>query len=78
MRTISLKIPDSLHERVAIAARQVGMNRSEFARTALEAYLVRNTDRPVTCAELASQFQGVVAGSPDLSSNPEYLDDLGR
>ena len=79
MKTISLKLSDSLEKRVASEARKRGVSKSQLVRDSLESYLENGgaLEGP-SCYDLARDLAGSVEGPPDLSTNPKYLEDLGR
>lgn len=74
MRTLAVKLPDSLLEKVAQLARERHTTRSEIIRAALDAYSVAEGE---SFTEALSDLCGSLAGPGDLSTNPAYLDDLG-
>lgn len=80
MKTISLKLPEDLSRRLERAARARGESKSAVARAALEAYLrgERAEQSFLSALELAGDLVGCVEGAGDLSTNPKYMDDLGR
>ncbi|MBC8875947.1 MAG: ribbon-helix-helix protein, CopG family [Planctomycetes bacterium] len=79
MKTISLKLPDSLHAKLNRLSKQRGQTKSEMVRTALEHFL--NGDQPrqaVTVAELAGDLLGSAEGPGDLSTNSKYMEGYGE
>ena len=63
MRTVSLKLPDPLHELLAATARRHGKSKSTVVREALEAYLNGETARAGTsCLDLVENLAGCLAG----------------
>lgn len=78
-KTISLKIPGSLAERLSAAAEQSGRTKSEILREALDQYLTDSAESdPVSFASLASDLIGCTEGPEDLSSNPDHLEGYGK
>lgn len=79
MKTMSLKLSDSLEQSVASEARKRGVSKSQLVRDALELYLQNGgaVEGP-SCYDLSRDLAGSVEGPPDLSTNPKYLEDLGR
>lgn len=79
MKTISLKLSDSLEQRVASEARKRGVSKSQLVRDALESYLQNGgaVEGP-SCLDLSRDLAGSVEGPPDLSTNPKYLEGFGR
>jgi predicted transcriptional regulator len=79
VRTISLKLPDPLHELLAAAARRQGKSKSTVVREALDAYLNGETARAGgSCLDLIENLAGCLAGPEDLSSNRTHMSDFGR
>ncbi len=79
MKTISLKLPETLDADLAALAQDQGVSKSELMRQAL-AELLRQ-GRPATrgsALALVEDLVGCVDGPEDLASNPVYLADLGR
>lgn len=78
MKTVTVKMPKALANRLALVVRERGGNRSEVVRQALEAHL----DKPRTgtsCLDLARDLAGTVdAAPPDLSTNRRHLRRYGR
>lgn len=80
MRTLSLKIPETLDGHIAALAEHKGISKSELIRTALLEMLnkERGTNNRGSALALVEDLVGSVEGPEDLSYNPAYLDDLGR
>jgi Arc/MetJ-type ribon-helix-helix transcriptional regulator len=79
MKTLSLKLPETLDSRLTAAARRRGQSRSAVVREALEALLGGdNAGREGSCLDLAADLAGCVAGPGDLSVNPDRLRGYGR
>ena len=79
MKTISLKLSDSLDQRVARQAKNRGVSKSQLVRDALESYLENGgkMEGP-SCYDLSRDLAGSVEGPPDLSTNPKYFEGYGR
>ena len=79
MATVSLKLSDALHERLAAAAARAGRSKSAVIREALERHL-DGTDPATTGSvyELVSDLIGSFEGPRDLSTNPRHLKGLGE
>lgn len=75
MRTISLKLPDSLDRTLTKLAATRGTTKSAVVREALEAYAAESR-RSVTA--LAGSLVGSLRGPKDLSSSPRHLEGYGR
>ena len=79
MKTISLKIPESLGQRLQQASDESGVNKSELLRRALEGYLVRDTHaKAASVAALAGDLSGCISGPVDLSTSAAHFDDFGK
>ena len=75
MKTLTVKLPESLAAWLAQRAEALGRPQSELVRDALERS--RNGDTP-SCHDLMADFCGTVQGPKDLSTNPKYLADFGK
>lgn len=80
MRTISLKLPDSLLALLEKESRLRRMNKSALVRAALERELsAKKTQGKPTCYDLARDLAGSVKGLPkDIATNPKYMEGFGR
>ena len=79
MKTISLKLPDDLHARLAQMSRRRSVGKSEVVRAALEAYFAGTAAAAgPSCADLAGDLVGSLSGPKDLASNPKHLRGYGR
>jgi metal-responsive CopG/Arc/MetJ family transcriptional regulator len=79
MRTITLKLPESLALRLNAIVRRRSTTRSAVVREALEALLGSQPGAGESCAELAGDLVGSLRGLPrDLSSSPRHLRGYGR
>ena len=79
MKTITLKLPDSLLARLETAARERDENRSALIRQALEEFLSsKRKGKQTSCLDLARDLAGSVGGPPDLSTNRAHMDEYGR
>jgi len=79
MKTVSLKLPDDLHAKLARASKDRGAAKSEIIREALESYLAspRNGAK-LSCLDLAGDLVGSINGPRDLATNPKYMRGYGR
>lgn len=78
MRTVTLKLPDSLAMRLRHVVARRATTQSAVIREALEAHLEASGSRQ-SCLDLARDLAGSVRGGPrDLSSNKRHLRGLGR
>lgn len=80
MKTISLKLPESLDARLSKLARRRGASKSHVAREALEAFLENGQRRGngPSALELASELCGCVEGTGDLSHNRKHMEGFGK
>ncbi len=79
MKTISLKLPKLLLDRVEAEARGRGSTKSALIRDCVEQVLLRpKGGRRASCLELMGDLIGSQSGPRDLSSNKAYLKGLGR
>jgi hypothetical protein len=79
MKTISLKLPETLRHRLERAARERGQSKSEVVRAALEQFF--NGERVITpgsALEAVQPWIGCVEGPGDLSTNPKYMEGFGE
>lgn len=69
MRTITLKLHDSLAARVSTTVRRRGVSTSALVREAIQGCLGRDRrGREGSCLDIAGDLAGVLKGSADLSS----------
>jgi hypothetical protein len=78
MKSVSFKLPDSLHRRLTKAAKDRRVYQSQILRNALEAYLKQNGGKRPTMRDLAGDLIGKFEGPPDLATNPKYMEGFGR
>lgn len=81
MKTLSVKLPEPLAKWLAVEAKTTRRSRSEIVRAALEQRRSGNAKgkrkRP-TMADAMADLRGTISGPRDLSTNPKYLDGLGK
>ena len=79
VKTISLKLPDNLDQKLTSRAEYERTTKSALIREALEGYLAQAPGpKKGSFLELAGDLIGSVEGPGDLSYNKEYLKDYGR
>jgi predicted DNA-binding protein len=80
MRTISIKLPEPLCERLRIIAEKRGTTEEAIALEALQTHLAKlEEETPITAYDLAKDFIGIVEGGPpDLSTNKKYMEGYGQ
>jgi hypothetical protein len=79
MKTVSLRVPESLDRKLAAAARRRRIGKSVLLREALERYLSqRQAVHGRSFLEFARDLVGCVKSAPaDLSGNRKHLDGYG-
>jgi len=75
MRTICLKIPESLERELDGLAERHHTTRSAIIREAVSA-LAKRKDR--SAAELAGELVGSLRGAADLATNPKHMRGFGK
>ena len=79
MKTISLRIPESLQQRLQLLALESDVSKSEILRRALELFLTtRKVPDSASVTALAGDLVGCFRGPTELSTNGEYLDEIGQ
>jgi Arc/MetJ-type ribon-helix-helix transcriptional regulator len=79
MKTITVKLPRPLAERLGRAVVRRRSSRSAVVREAIEAHLAAEAGATEgSCFDLASDLAGAVRGPSDLSSNRRRLRGYGR
>ena len=75
MKTMSVKVPESLDRAVVTTAQ----TKSTVVREALEAFVRgKGGRRRLSFYDRAQDLAGTLPGPRDLSTNPKYLEDLGE
>lgn len=79
VRTITLKLPDHLADRLDQSAAAAKTTRSAVVRAALEKSLGDEKTGTGSCFDLAGDLMGSIKGLPaDLATNPAHLEGFGR
>jgi len=79
VKTLSLKLPDELHVKLATAAKQTKTTKSDVVRQALDSFLNDEIRvRKGSLLDLADDLIGCVDGPGDLSCNPDHMRDFGK
>jgi hypothetical protein len=79
MKTLTLRLTNTLDAELGAAARRCRTTKAALARRALEKLV--NGKRPPrggSAADLMGELLGSLQGPGDLSVNKAYLEDLGR
>ncbi len=78
LKTITVKLPDELFQKLCATAERAATSRSTLIRTALLAYLEEAGESAgLSCLDLARDLCGSLEGPEDLSSNPKHLQGYG-
>jgi metal-responsive CopG/Arc/MetJ family transcriptional regulator len=78
MRTITLKLPDHLADRLDQSAAAAKTTRSALVRAALEKSLGDGKTENGSCFDLAGDLMGSIKGLPaDLATNPIHMEGFG-
>ncbi len=84
MKTLSVKIPESLATWLLGEAKRSRRSRSDLVREALEAKRNGNGNdgkgakKPQNMAEAMAELGGIFNGPTDLSTNPKYFEGFGE
>lgn len=79
MKTLTIKVPDSLDGRLRNIAVRRGESRSAVIRAALADYVGSDGEiRAGSCLDLVADLAGSTEGPRDLSSNKKHLAGYGR
>ena len=77
MKTLTLKIDESLDHWLAAEARRLGRTKSDIARKAISQR--RSGQKKTSLDDRMKDICGIVKGGPrDLSTNPKYLEGFGK
>jgi predicted DNA-binding protein len=79
LRTISLKLNETLDEKLIEIARKQGISKSRVIRDAVIAYIMENKNiSSESCFNLARDLLGSVDGPYDLSFNKKHMENFGK
>ena len=79
MKTLSLKLPDELDARISAIAKQRRSNKSEVVRSALDAYLAKETTpQKGSALDLLGDLVGSLEGPAELSHHAEHMRGYGE
>jgi predicted transcriptional regulator len=79
MQAISLRLPDPLFFDLMAQAKATAQTQTEIVRAALASYLKEKAPpKKKSVADFVADFAGMHDGPSDLSTNPKYLEGLGR
>ena len=79
MKTLSVKLPESLDKKLSLEARRRRTTKSAVLRGAVERFVGGSGGRARgSCLDLAGDLAGCLEGPTDLSVNKDRLKDFGR
>ncbi len=79
MKTLSLKLPETLFEKLDSTAKKRGESRSHLLREAIKMVISGENHEPDgSCLNMAKDLAGCVKGPEDLSFNKARLDGYGQ
>ena len=79
MKTLTVKVPETLYLKLAAVAAKSGESKSNLIRTAINSILKANeTVTPNSCLDMAIDLVGSVEGPSDLSYNKKHLKGYGK
>ncbi|MCB1124866.1 MAG: CopG family transcriptional regulator [Verrucomicrobiae bacterium] len=76
MKTVSVKLPETLASWLSQRSKALGRTQSDLVREALEQQ--RTGAGEPSCHDLMEDFCGSFAGPVDLSTNPRHLEGFGQ
>jgi hypothetical protein len=77
VKTLTLKIDESLHRWLESEAKRLGRTKSEIARQALLEQ--QNGEKRLSLHDQMKDVCGIIKGGPrDLSTNPKYMEGFGE
>jgi Arc/MetJ-type ribon-helix-helix transcriptional regulator len=78
VRTISLKLPEEIDNRLEARARELGKSKSELVRESLLSSLDAKPNSDASCLDLVRDLVGTARGPGDLASNKKHMRGYGR
>ena len=77
MKTLTLKIDESLDRWLAAEAKRLGRTKSDIARKAI--IQRRSGEKKTSLHDRMKDICGIIKGGPrDLSTNPKYMEGFGE
>jgi len=76
MKTLTVKLPDSLAAWLSRRARELGRPQSDLVREALQR--ASQGTSGASCHDVFGDICGVIEGPKDLSTNPKHLAGFGE
>jgi len=77
MKTISLKLSETLDDQLNEVAKRREITKSDLVREALAEYLPDDAPAGSSFFAQTQDLAGCIDGPEDLSTNPKYLEGLG-
>ncbi len=79
MKTLSLKLPESLFAKLTVTAEKRGETKSALVREAIDALVTGDKPAPKgSCLDLAKDLAGCVNGPADLSFEKKHMHGYGQ
>ncbi|MBR9984425.1 MAG: CopG family transcriptional regulator [Desulfosarcina sp.] len=79
MKTVTVKVPEDLDQRLTNVAEKTGESKSNLIRAAIEYVLsMRDNITPNSCLDLAKDLSGSIDGPTDLSFSKKHLEGYGN
>jgi len=79
MKTISLKLPEALFEKLDSTARERGESKSALLREVIETVVTGGKKIGAgSCLDIAKDLAGCIKGAEDLSFNKKRMDGYGE
>ena len=79
LRTITMKIPETLHEDIQTLTKNLNKSQSAFVRDAIIEYITKiHSENKSSFAQKTLKLRGVASLAADLSTNKQYLAGFGR
>ena len=82
MKTLSLRVPDSLDKKLRREAKRRGTSKSALVKGVLENYYgvinIKTNGKRKTMGEVIGDLAGCLEGPGDLSYNPKHMEGFGK
>lgn len=78
MKSLSLKLSDTIDAKLEARARDLGKTKSDITREALQRFLDGKKAGRVSCLDLVKDLVGTARGPGDLASNKKHMRGYGR
>ena len=78
MKSLYIKLPDPMFHHLSQRAQTSGASHNDIVHAALAAYLLGTTPAPpLSCADRAQRWTGMMEGAADLSTDAQHLSNFG-